>query len=77
LLHDLIVSYVYAVYMYVINLYINTVIIAEDRYITGPIQFQKYYDVQYTLFPNFNQNLFGFYAIMKSTTFPAFKTSAK
>ena len=60
--------------MYVVNVYINTVIIAEDKYITGPIQFQKYYEVQYTLFPIFNQKNFGFYAIMKSTTFPALKT---
>ena len=59
--------------MYVINVYINRVIIAEGKYITGPIQIQKYYEVQYTLFPIFNQNNFGFYAIMKSTTFPALK----
>jgi hypothetical protein len=53
-----------AVYMYVINVYTNRVIIAEGKYITGPIQFQKYYEVQYTLFPIFNQNNFGFYAII-------------
>lgn len=58
--------------MYVISVYINEVIIAEGTYITSPIQFQKYYEVQYTLFCTFNQKKIGLYAIMISTTFPSF-----